>query len=257
MSHRSIDLSSDPESTRRLKRIALPGAALVAALIGGLLLWEKEEQAPAAAPAAAPLPKLSTGQVRTGAVINPETPGESTALPKPVVTAASPAPGPVLNPETGEDTKSPRAGTGSKTTAAPSLSAPAAPPRATPLPTNTAAAAPAAEPRPIAPSQVGPTAPAGTASALPSTAPHTAGPAAPAASTTPPRRGYTLSLAPLFDLSQAQALQQKLQQQGLSTQLEIRLHIGPFPTPTAAKAAREQVQSLGLAAGRIGVWRGE
>lgn len=63
--------------------------------------------------------------------------------------------------------------------------------------------------------------------------------------------GFTLQLGVFSNIKNAEALQRKLKQAGINSQIETRVQLGPFRTKEEATHAQEKLRRLGLATGMM------
>ncbi|MCU0812179.1 MAG: SPOR domain-containing protein [Thiobacillaceae bacterium] len=66
-----------------------------------------------------------------------------------------------------------------------------------------------------------------------------------------PLSGHVLQSSPLPDQQRAAELQARLAQEGLPSNVETRLQVGPFRSRAEAEAARRKLQTLGVAADAV------
>lgn len=207
----------DVQRTALLRRVAVAGA-MIAMLIGGLALFDASrkpvEPPPVVSVSSPPAP-----------VAEPEPPAEETALPTlpPADEAAVEA-----APVSLEDT----------------------PPS---LPESTAR--PEAPPAQSAPVQVSAVPPvrAPAAARAPATiaqTPARATAATPLARTPAPEQGviegYRVQVGVFSNVTNAEDVRARLAASGIPSQLEVRVHVGPFRTRAEADQARMQLRKLGL-----------
>ena len=228
----ALAASDDATEIRRraMRRLAIAVLMLTAAF-GALLTYERFKSPRMVAPDARPSPAAPAAALKPPAEPLPEaapaveaTPSEPAAPPTAEAPAAPPPPPPpqVINNERPPATGAP-----------PPRLAPTRPDTAAPKASAAAAPAPGAVARP---------APANT--------PATTAP--PPASTTAPApkpdatRGYAVQLGVFASPPNAEALQRKLAEAGLTTFTETRVLIGPFRDRAEADRSMEIVKKLGL-----------
>ncbi|MEZ5615064.1 MAG: SPOR domain-containing protein [Rhodocyclaceae bacterium] len=217
----------DQEDLKRklLRRVAFAGVAAVV-LLGGLALFEDYLKS---GPADAPAPTTAAPADRPA-----EAPGSEEKGPE------ANTPGPEAAQAEDKDANK----------VADKEEAPQAEPERT---TTPLAPAPDPEPRPASRVVIkaGPPAPV---AAVKKAAP---GPAAAASSPQPdaaidnPARGYRLQLGVFTSAGNADELHAKLEQAGIPSYIESRVHVGPFKTQQEADAARRKLKELGLGPGLL------
>ena len=228
----ALAASDDATEIRRraMRRLAIAVLMLTAAF-GALLTYERFKSPRMVAPDARPSPASPAAALKPPAEPLPEavpaveaTPSEPAAPTAADVPAAPPPPPPpqVINNERLPATGGP-------------------PPRLTPTRPDTAAPKASAAAAP---------APGAVARPAPATNPATTAP--PPASTTAPApkpdttRGYAVQLGVFASPPNAEALQRKLAEAGLTTFTETRVLIGPFRDRAEADRSMEIVKKLGL-----------
>lgn len=212
---------------RLLTRVAV-AALLIALLVGGLALFDRLN-APAPMPtlAAPPLQPPQAGAIAPPAVEPPaveeaQAPEEVAAEPESSAAPVMPEPEP--EPKLKETQKYPSAGAAAHRTVPTSKA-----------PVPGLAGKPTAEPR----AAIKP-APATTETRLPATT----------RVVTAVRR-YVLQLGMFNNVTNAEEMRAKLEANGIPTQLEIRVQVGPFPTRKEAEAASSRLKALGFEPGLI------
>jgi cell division protein FtsN len=206
----------DVQRTALLRRVAVAGA-MIAMLIGGLALFDASRKP------VEPLPTVSAVPAPVPAAA-PEPPAEETALPTlpPADDAAVEA-----APVNLQDTPPPLP----ESTASPE----------TPPAQSAAASAPARAPS------------AALAARAPATiaqTPARATAATPLARTPAPEQGviegYRVQVGVFSNVTNAEDVRARLAASGIPSQLEVRVHVGPFRTRAEADQARVQLRRLGL-----------
>lgn len=201
------------QRTALLRRVAVAGA-MIAMLIGGLALFDASRKPVEPPPAVSFSPQPAP-------VAEPEPPAEETALPTlpPADDAAVDAP--VEAAQVNFEDRPP------------------------PLPESTA--------RPQAPQAAStPAAPSGSAPAIvpPVRGPARASAATPLTRTPAPEQGaiqgYRVQVGVFSNASNAEDVRARLAASGIPSQVEVRVHIGPFKTRAEADRARVQLRKLGL-----------
>lgn len=210
------------QRTALLRRVAVAGA-MITMLIGGLALFDASRKpiepspvvsfTPAPAPAPEPEPE-------------PEPPAEETVFP-----TLPPADDAAVDvaPVNLEDTPPPLPESTARPEASPAASAPA----------------------PVAPPARAPVvAPAAREPATVAQAPARAIAAKSLARTPAPEpgavQGYRLQVGVFSNVANAEEVRTRLAASGIPSQLEVRVHVGPFKTRAEADRARVQLRKLGL-----------
>jgi DedD protein len=225
----ALAVSDDATEIRRraMRRLAIAVLMLTAAF-GVLLTYERFKSPRMVAPDARPSPAATAAALKPPAEPPPEaapaveaTPPEPAA---PTTSEAPAAPPPPPPPQVINNERPPATG------GPPPRLAPARPD--TPAPKASAAAAPA--PGAVARPAPATTAPPPASTTAPAPKPDTA-------------RGYAVQLGVFASPPNAEALQRKLAEAGLTTFTETRVLIGPFRDRAEADRSMEIVKKLGLA----------
>lgn len=216
----------DELKKKLVRRVGIAGV-LIVVLLGGLTLLEdvllEKPAAPPAPGAAAPAPPPAQAEAQKAeappaeekqeeAKPSEEKKEEPRAEPEKTETPLAPAPVPEPRPASRVVIK---------------------PPAAAPVPAKQAA-----------PAKVEKVEPAAPVAAVPAPAPRV-DPAAALA------RSYRLQMGVFTSASNAEELHAKLEQAGIPSYVESRVHVGPFKTQKEADAARRKLKELGLGPGLL------
>lgn len=236
-----IDTEIDDIQKRRLLGRMAVGLAILAGLIGSLVIFDRiNAPEPPATPKVAALPVAETPPVGPSVTLPAAPPAEAKPEAAAVDTAATPAPATVVDalPPLTEPEQKPltRPATGRRVGVEPSgktlfsdMRPEPVPPRAAATPVPSTPSAPAKAPASASPAK----------SAVEPERPQRAAGA-------PAQRPFALQMGVFNTLANAEELRARLERNGIPATIEARVHAGPFATRAEADAARRKLKELGI-----------
>ncbi|QSI76134.1 SPOR domain-containing protein [Niveibacterium microcysteis] len=230
--------AAPPENDERRQLLMRGGvaAAVVGALLVGLLVWERtaQEPAPTVEPKAAVVP--TPAQIR--AASGDAAPVAQSAV---MVEASAPVPAAVVETPTQSEPASADVAEETRGVAAPEP----APEPVLPHPSRKPASAAAESSGGRVHLQAEATTPAPTPRLVVQTEP------APAGVKPPPGRAFALQAGVFSTPKNAEDLRARLELAGIPAQLETRVVVGPFRTRQDAEQAQSKLKALGLTRGQL------